>query len=71
MSEFSLAFRFYACMEWVNKKRVNLEVRVIGDSSHVIFGVNGDERKFCDVNVFCLFVEGMMKMEEWDLEDRD
>lgn len=71
MSDFNLAFRFHTCMEWINKKRVNLKVRVMGNSSHVIFGINGDEHEFHDVNIFCLFVEGMMKMEEWDLEDKE
>lgn len=69
--DFDLAFRFHFCMEWIGEKKVNLKIEKGLRSTRIVFGIDDDMREFNDVNVFCLFVEGMMKSEEWNLESKE
>lgn len=69
--DFDLAFRFHFCMEWIGTKKVNLKIEKGLKSTRIVFGIDDDMREFNDVNIFCLFVEGMMKAEEWKLESKE
>ena len=71
MNEFDLSFRFHFCINWIETKKVNLKIEKGLISTKLIFGIDGDEKEFSDLGVFCLFVEGLMKAEEWQLEDKE